>query len=136
MRVPLVIMEDNEAVIKILIKGRSNALRHLHRTHRINIDWLFEIIKQENIIIRYVNTKYQLADICTKAFTAAGDWDRLMSLCQLRKTGIKLSTAAARRKRGTRGKSGMRNAMIVTLPSVVDCLQPFGSNTVPCLLIP
>ena len=57
MRVPLVIMEDNEAVIKILLTGRSNALMHLHRTHRINIDWMFEIIKQENIMIRYVNTK-------------------------------------------------------------------------------
>ena len=39
MKVPLIIMEDNEAVIKILLKGRSNALRHLHRTHRIHIDW-------------------------------------------------------------------------------------------------
>ena len=37
-RVPLLVMEDNEAAIKILLKGRSNAVRHLHRTHRINID--------------------------------------------------------------------------------------------------
>ena len=82
-KVPLLIMEDNEAVIQILLKGRSNALRHVHRTHRINIDWMFEIIKQENILIRYVNTKYQLADICTKAFTKAEDWTRLMNMCQI-----------------------------------------------------
>ena len=46
-----------------------------------------------------------------------------MSLCQLRKTGIKLCTAAARRKRGTRGKSGMKHAVLATLPSTVDCFQ-------------
>ena len=86
MRVPLLIMEDNEAVIKILLKGRTNALRHLHRTHRINIDWMFEIIKHEHILIRYANTKYQLADICTKAFTKAEGWQRLMQMCQIRPT--------------------------------------------------
>ena len=80
-KVPLLIMEDNEAVIEILLKGRSNALRHLHRSHRINIDWMYEFIKQENIIIKYVNTKFQLADICTKAFSKADDWNRLMGLC-------------------------------------------------------
>ena len=30
----MIICEDNEAVIKICLKGRSQALRHLHRTHR------------------------------------------------------------------------------------------------------
>ena len=52
-------MEDNEAVTKILHKGRSNVMRHIHRTHRINCDWLYEIIKHEGIICKYVNTKFQ-----------------------------------------------------------------------------
>ena len=38
----LVILEDNEAVIKMTIKGRSTAMRHIQRTHRVNLDWLFE----------------------------------------------------------------------------------------------
>ena len=38
----LVVLEDNEAVIKMTIKGRSTAMRHLQRTHRVNLDWLFE----------------------------------------------------------------------------------------------
>ena len=37
-RTRLVIAEDNEAVIKIMLKGRINALRHLPRTHKINLD--------------------------------------------------------------------------------------------------
>ena len=40
----LVVMEDNEAVIKMIIKGRSPTLRHVSRTHRVDLDWLFERI--------------------------------------------------------------------------------------------
>ena len=34
----LTIMEDNEAVIKMCLKGRSPALRHVGRTHRVDLD--------------------------------------------------------------------------------------------------
>ena len=39
----ITIMEDNEAVIKMVIKGRSPTLRHVARTHRIDLDWIFEV---------------------------------------------------------------------------------------------
>ena len=64
---PFVVMEDNEAVIKICFKGRSGALRHCHRTHRVAIDWLFEIFKDIAHQLRYVRTTYQIADIYIKA---------------------------------------------------------------------
>ena len=32
-------MEDNDAVIKMIIKGRSPQMKHVSRTHRINLDW-------------------------------------------------------------------------------------------------
>ena len=35
-------LEDNEAVIKMIIKGRSPTLRHVSRTHRVALDWLFD----------------------------------------------------------------------------------------------
>ena len=38
----LLVMEDNEAVIKIAIKGRANTMRHVARTHRIDLEWLIE----------------------------------------------------------------------------------------------
>ena len=40
----LTIFEDNEAVIQIIIKGRSPTLRHVSRTHRVAFDWLFDRI--------------------------------------------------------------------------------------------
>ena len=36
----LYIFEDNEAVIKMIIKGRSLTMRHVSRTHRVALDWI------------------------------------------------------------------------------------------------
>ena len=41
----LYVFEDNEAVIKMIIKGRSPTMRHVSRTHRVALDWLFDRIK-------------------------------------------------------------------------------------------
>ena len=40
----LKIFEDNEAVIKMIIKGRSLTMRHVSGTHRVALDWLFDRI--------------------------------------------------------------------------------------------
>ena len=39
--VKIVIFEDNESVIKMVVKGRSPALGHVSRTHRVDLDWIF-----------------------------------------------------------------------------------------------
>ena len=36
------VFEDNEAVIKMIFKGRSPTMRHVSRTHRVALDWLFD----------------------------------------------------------------------------------------------
>ena len=46
----LVILEDNEAVLKMIIKGRSPNMRHVGRTHRVDLDWLFERISRDDHI--------------------------------------------------------------------------------------
>jgi hypothetical protein len=77
----LIILEDNEAVIKMTTKGRSPNMRHVARTHRIDLDWLFERIREDpGIMMRYVNTKMQIADLLTKGSSQASQWN---SLCQL-----------------------------------------------------
>ena len=38
------VFEDNEAVIKMIIKGRSPTMRHVSWTHRVALDWLFDRI--------------------------------------------------------------------------------------------
>ena len=66
----LYVFEDNEAVIKMTMKGRSPTLRHVSRTHRVALDWFFDRINLDpKIQIKYIDTKNQLADILTKGIS-------------------------------------------------------------------
>ena len=63
----LYIFEDNEAEIKMIIKGRIPTMRHFSRTHRVALDWMFDRINLGQMIqIKYIDTKHQLADMLTK----------------------------------------------------------------------
>ena len=63
----LYIFEDNEAVIKMIIKGRSPTMRHVSRTQRVAVDRSFDRINLDpKIQIKYVDTKNQLADMLTE----------------------------------------------------------------------
>ena len=54
----LYVFEDNEAVIKMIIKGRSPTMRHVSRTHRVVLDWLFDRINLDSKIqIKFIDTK-------------------------------------------------------------------------------
>ena len=54
----LYIFEDHEAVIKMIIKGRSPTMRHVHWTQRVALDWfLTESTWIAQIQIKYVDTK-------------------------------------------------------------------------------
>ena len=56
----LYVFEDNEAVIKMIIKGRSPTMRQVSRTHRVALDWLFDRSNPDSKIqIRYIDTKHQ-----------------------------------------------------------------------------
>ena len=66
-RKKLHVFEDNEVVIKMIIKGRSPTMRHVSRTHRVVLDWVFNrSFLDFKTQIKYIDTKNQLADILTK----------------------------------------------------------------------
>ena len=74
----LYVFEDNEAVIKMIIKGRSPTMRHVSRTHRVALDWLFDRINFDpKIQIKYIDTKNQLADILTKGNFTRDEWNQI-----------------------------------------------------------
>lgn len=79
-------MEDNEAVIKICYKSRIGALRHCHRTHRVAMDWLFEVFKGVGHQLRYVRTIHQIVDIYIKAIAKPYAWRTLLDLYQIRRS--------------------------------------------------
>ena len=78
----LYVFDDNEAVIKMIIKGRSPTMRHVSRTHRVALDWLFDRINLDpKIQIKYIDTKNQLADILlTKENFTRDEWNHLLCL--------------------------------------------------------
>ena len=77
----LYVFEDNEAVIKMIIKGSSPTMRHVSRTHRVALDWLFDRINLDpKIQIKYIDTKNQLADILTKGSFTRDEWNHLLCL--------------------------------------------------------
>ena len=43
------VFEDNEAVMKMIIKGRNPTMRHVSRTRRVALDWLFDRINPDSI---------------------------------------------------------------------------------------
>ena len=56
-RVKRFIFEDNDAVIKMTIEGRSPNMRHVARTHRVDLDWLFDLLlKDPHVRMKYINT--------------------------------------------------------------------------------
>ena len=64
----LYIFEDTEAVIKMIIEGRSPTMRHVSRTQKVVLDWLLDRVSLDpKIQITYVDTKNQLADLLTRA---------------------------------------------------------------------
>ena len=80
----MVILDANDAVIKMCVKGRSPNMRHVARTHRIDLDWLFErLLKDSAITMSYINTKQQLADMFTKGSFTEVTWKTLLTLVQI-----------------------------------------------------
>ena len=77
----LKIFEDNEAVTKMIIKGRRPTMRRVSRTHRVALDWLFDRINLDpKIQIKYIDTKNQLADTLIKGNFTRDEWNHLLSL--------------------------------------------------------
>ena len=77
----LYVFEDKEAVIKMIIEGRSPTKRHVSRTHRVAFDWLFDRINLDpKIQIKYIDTKNQLADILTNGNFTRDEWNHLLNL--------------------------------------------------------
>ena len=77
----LYMFKDNEAVIKMIIKGRSPSMRHVSRTLRVALDWLFDRINLDpKIQIKYIDTKNQHADILAKGNFTRDEWNHLLCL--------------------------------------------------------
>ena len=77
--VTLRIKEDNTAAIKVLRKGYSTKLRHVQRTHKLNLGIIKEAIEDHSVRLEHVETDKQVADLFTKDL-APCKWPNAMAL--------------------------------------------------------
>ena len=75
----LYVFEDNEAVIKMIIMGRSPTMRHVSRTHRVGLDWLFDRINLDPTWTPKSKSN-TLADILTEGNFTRDEWIHLLCL--------------------------------------------------------
>ena len=75
----------------MIIKGRSPTMRHVSRTHRVALDWLFDVINLDpKIQIRHIDTKHQLADMLTKGNFTRDQWNNLLHLLPFQLSSLRL----------------------------------------------
>ena len=78
------IHEDNQATILVARKGHSSKLRAISRTHRVNLASLAEQLQEgTGVVLEYVKTDFQAADIFTKALPPH-KWDHALRLLGMR----------------------------------------------------
>ena len=93
-----VVLEDNQATIRILESGKSPAFRHADKTQRINLGWIAEQFRRKHYDLAYINTLLQAADILTKPFTSTEKWSnalRLLGISQRKLERTKAHPAGA-----------------------------------------
>ena len=121
----LYMFDYNEAVIKMIIKGRSPTMRHVSRTHRVALDWLFDRLNLDSKI--QMTPKTQLADIFTKGNFTRDEWNHLLNLLNISHFSFTACTATMAKRaqqesgeeRVTAKSKPMKN-LTARMPSVVS----------------
>jgi len=79
-QVPMTCQQDNTATIQVINNGFSAKLRHLGKTHKININGLYDIFRlEEDVALQHCPTDMQSADIFTKNLEAH-KWSHALSM--------------------------------------------------------
>ena len=74
------------------VKERAPMMRHVARTHRVDLDLLFQQLKEDpGLSIKFVGTKLQIADLFTKGSFTAQAWKQLCELAQVGPPSIPLT---------------------------------------------
>ena len=77
-KVQLNFFEDNESTIRVCKTGKNPTMRHLNRTHGVDVKWLYIVFGMPNIQIGHCKTEHMAADVFTKAITNVSVWIRNM----------------------------------------------------------
>ena len=73
-KIVTVFHEDNQTMIRAVKSGRNPTMRHMGRTHYVQIKWLQERFKAGDLSLKFTPSAKQMADIYTKPFDNAARW--------------------------------------------------------------
>ena len=59
--------QDNTATIQVIRNGYSPKLRHVSKTHKLDLNGLYDAFASADVFLEYVSTDRQAADVFTKA---------------------------------------------------------------------
>ena len=76
----VVFHEDNQAMIAVCKSGRNPTMRHLGRTHKVDVAWLHERFESDDFELRYTESEQMAADIFTKGFSDPDKWTHACTL--------------------------------------------------------
>ena len=89
--VPLTLIEDNESTAAIIRTGRNPTMRHLSRTHGVNVSWLHDLYSKKTFGVVCSRTEAQCADVFTKAFRELPKWQQAIRLIGIGRPSEKLA---------------------------------------------
>ena len=120
----LYVFDDNVAVVKMIIKGRSPP-----RTQRVSLDWLCDRIDPDpKFQIRHIDTKHQLADTLSEGNFTRDEWNNLLHLlnvshfsCTCCTENFSLISCSTMAKRIQNQKEEER-VVSKSRPAVMNCL--------------
>ena len=69
-------LEDNESTYQIIKTGRNPTMRHISRTHGVNIQWPHDVYTKGDMNMIYTRTEAQCADIFIKNFRDVQKWHK------------------------------------------------------------
>ena len=60
--------EDHQAMLRIVTTGKHQALRHVLRTHRVNVHWVSQVCREQPIDLGACESHLMAGDMFTKCF--------------------------------------------------------------------
>ena len=63
--------QDNTATIRVIRNGYSPRLRHVSKTHKIDLNGFNDAFREADTVLEHVRTDAQAADVFTKSLPGA-----------------------------------------------------------------
>ena len=115
----------------MLMKGRSDKMRHVPRTHRINLDWLLcQMRVDPGLRTKHISTKDQLADLFTKGIFAVPQWNHLLRLSGIvpsKQQTVQLLGQPNQKKQLGQQLGQQKATVEATQPNSIKCVVSAGA---------